>query len=399
MNRSVAFTLGILLLLLLAGAGSAMAQKGGGGGGGLNTTTVSYTPSNYTLPPAGVGGSSSTTITLINTGSSPLSIKALAVSGAQATDFSLGGTCVGGVILQRLTTCTIQVTFAPLAVGSRIGTINATFLNATALNLPLTGRAVFPGPKFNVSPVAPFTFPSTQVGTAPSIFASELIIQMNNGGIQPVNYSYTFTGPNPGDFVSGRINPNIGGPCLPNLILGTGQQCGLGINFVPTGEGLRTTTMHIVSDDPANPVIDIVLSGVGTPGPTPTPTPAPTPIVSANDFTDLWGSATGEQDWNLSINHHKATTDALVAVWHTHDVDGSDMWLELKDGHWTDGLTFTGNLHRLKGTPFSFPNDPAQFTDTVVGTATLTFTDFANGTLSYTVNGISGSKTITRTTF
>src|ERR1700760_3053035 len=213
-----------------------MAQKGGGGGGGLNTTTVNYTPSNYTLPPAGLGGSSSTTITLINTGSSPLSIKALAVSGAQAADFSLGGTCGSGVILQRVGTCTIQVTFTPLAVGLRLGTINATFLNATALNLPLTGRAAFPGPKFNISPVAPFTFPSTQVGTAPSILTSELVIQMNNGGIQPVNYSYTFTGANPGDFVSGRINPNFGGPCLPNLILGTGQQCGLGLNFVPTGE-------------------------------------------------------------------------------------------------------------------------------------------------------------------
>ena len=399
LNRRIASTLGVLLILL-AGAGIATAQKGGGGGGGgLNTTTVGYSPTNYTLPPAGIGGSSSTTITLFNTGSSSLAIKALAVSGAQAADFSLGGTCVGGAVIQRSGTCTIQVTFTPLAVGSRTATINATFLNATALNLPLTGRAAFPDPTLGISGVGPFNFPSTQVGTPPSIFVSELTIQMTNGGIQPLNYSYTFTGANPGDFVPGRINTNIGGPCLPNLILGTGQQCGLGINFVPTGEGLRTATIHLVTNDPANPVIDIQLSGVGTPAPTPAPTPTPTPVVSADDFTDLWGSAAGEQDWNLSINHHKATTDALVAVWHTHDVDGSDMWLELKDGHWTDGLTFTGNLHRLRGTPFSLPDDPNQFTDTVVGTATLTFTDAANGTLSYTVNGITGSKPISRVTF
>jgi hypothetical protein len=266
----------------------------------------------------------------------------------------------------------------------------------------LTGRAFFPGVKINISPVAPFTFPSTQVGASPSIFSSELVIQMSGAGIQGVNYSYTFIGANPGDFVPGQIssnlNNNFGGPCLPNLDLGPGQQCGLGLNFVPTGEGLRTATLHIVTDDPANPVIDIELSGVGTPAPPP-PTPTPTPIVSADDFTDLWGSAAGEQDWSLSINHHKATTDALVAVWHTHDVDGSDMWLELKDGHWVDALTFTGNVHRLKGTPFSLPDDPNQFTDTVVGTATLTFADVANGTLSYTVNGITGSKPISRVTF
>jgi hypothetical protein len=34
-----------------------------------------------------------------------------------------------------------------------------------------------------------------------------------------------------------------------------------------------------------------------------------------------------------------------------------------------------------------------------VGSATLTFSDANNGTLSYTVNGVSGSKAITRQLF
>jgi hypothetical protein len=75
------------------------------------------------------------------------------------------------------------------------------------------------------------------------------------------------------------------------------------------------------------------------------------------------------------------------------------VWFELKDGHWVDGLTYTGNLHQPLGPPFSSAYDPALAVDVIVGTATLTFTDAANGTFAYNVNGISGSKAITRTPF
>jgi hypothetical protein len=389
-----------LYRFLLAGAGSALAQKGGTGGGGLNTTTVGYSPTNYTVPPAATGSSSGVTITLFDTGSSSLAISSVTVSGAQAADYSLGGTCIGGAVIARGGNCTLQVTFAPLAVGLRTATVNATFLNATALSLPVRGQGVVPGPSISINAPGSATFNSVQVGTPPPsiLFPAEMEIQMENIGGQPLAVSRSIIGANPGDFVFGRTPSNSGGPCLDSTTLQTLSQCGIGINFVPTAEGLRAATLHITTNDPARPVIDIAMSGVGTPAPAPTPTPAPTPVVSSADFTDLWGT-TGEQDWNLSVNHHKATTDALVAVWHTHDVDGSDMWLELKDGHWVDGLTFTGSLHRLKGTAFSLPNDPSLFSDTVVGSATLTFTDNANGTFAYTMNGVSGSKSITRLTF
>jgi hypothetical protein len=381
---------------LLAGAGSAAAQKGGGGGGGLNTTTVSYTPTNYTITPTSVGSSSVVTITLADTGSSSLSIKTIAVGGAQAGDYSLGGTCTNGAVIPRGGICKIQITFTPQAVGARTATVNATFLNANALNLPLNGQGVVPSPAISLSFAGPFTFPSKQVGTTPSPLFSDQLTTISNTGGQPLSISYSFIGPDAGDFVQGRVNAF--GNCSPAIMLSPLSQCNLGINFAPTAAGTRTATLRITTNDPLRPVVDIALSGIATAGPTPTPTPAPTPVVSSADFTDLWGTA-AEPDWSLSINHHKATTDALVAVWHTHDVDGSDMWLELKDGRWTDGLTFTGNLHRLKGTPFSLPDDPNRFTDTVVGTATLAFTDAANGTLSYTVNGITGSKPISRVTF
>lgn len=45
------------------------------------------------------------------------------------------------------------------------------------------------------------------------------------------------------------------------------------------------------------------------------------------------------------------------------------------------------------------PFDPTQVGITQVGTGTLTFTDYSTGSFSYTVEGVSGSKPITRLPF
>ncbi len=58
---------------------------------------------------------------------------------------------------------------------------------------------------------------------------------------------------------------------------------------------------------------------------------------------------------------------------------------------------YSGQLHRTTGPVFSAsPWNPAQVTQTPVGSATFTFSDANNGTFSYTVNGVSQSKPITR---
>jgi len=59
--------------------------------------------------------------------------------------------------------------------------------------------------------------------------------------------------------------------------------------------------------------------------------------------------------------------------------------------------TYSGTLYRTTGPAFDALSwDPRLVTQTPVGTATFTFTDIANGTFSYTVNGVSQSKPITR---
>jgi hypothetical protein len=66
----------------------------------------------------------------------------------------------------------------------------------------------------------------------------------------------------------------------------------------------------------------------------------------------------------------------------------------------TAAATYTGTLYRTTGPAFNaVPFNPASVVGTSVGTATLTFADGNTATFSYTVNGVSQTKPITREVF
>lgn len=59
----------------------------------------------------------------------------------------------------------------------------------------------------------------------------------------------------------------------------------------------------------------------------------------------------------------------------------------------------TGTLYRTTGPSFGPTFNQAMVQVIITGTVSLAFTDASNGTLTYTVNGVSGSKAITRQLF
>jgi hypothetical protein len=91
----------------------------------------------------------------------------------------------------------------------------------------------------------------------------------------------------------------------------------------------------------------------------------------------------------------------LFASWLTYDAGGKGMWLVMSDGERVGSTaSYTGALFRTTGPAFSAnPWNKALVTRTEVGTATFTFTDANTGTFSYTLNGVSQSKAITRQVF
>jgi hypothetical protein len=113
-------------------------------------------------------------------------------------------------------------------------------------------------------------------------------------------------------------------------------------------------------------------------------------------YQDLWVSSPqgSETGWGVHLTHQG---DTLFAIWFTFGADGRGQWLVMSDGTKTGPGVYSGALQRTTGPAFSAaPFDPGLVTRSTVGSATFAFTDSNNGTFSYTLDGISQSKPITR---
>jgi len=121
------------------------------------------------------------------------------------------------------------------------------------------------------------------------------------------------------------------------------------------------------------------------------------PASSGTDYTDLWFNP-NESGWGLNIVQHASRN--IFAVWFTYATHGTRTWFVIPGGTWASSTVFTATMSSTSGpaaTEFSF--DPTRVKATPVGTATLSFSDANNATFQYTVNGVTGSKAITRQPF
>ncbi|MEO7742468.1 MAG: hypothetical protein ABIR98_06005 [Usitatibacter sp.] len=117
--------------------------------------------------------------------------------------------------------------------------------------------------------------------------------------------------------------------------------------------------------------------------------------TSAANFQDLWW-VPSESGWGLNVTHQG---DILFATWFTYGSDGRGRWLVmpamLRSG---STAVYSGDIYRTEGAPFDAYN-PSRLVVTRVGNASLDFSAASAGTFSYTLDGIAGSKTITRQAF
>lgn len=122
------------------------------------------------------------------------------------------------------------------------------------------------------------------------------------------------------------------------------------------------------------------------------------------NYQDLWlnSPANTEAGWGMNITHQG---DILFATWFTYEAGGTTaapakgMWLVMSNGNRTAPGVYSGTLYRTTGPAFSsVPFTPIVFPAnyTTVGSVTFTFTGANSGTMAYTVNGVSQTKSIMR---
>src|SRR5579859_4410326 len=143
-------------------------------------------------------GSSGTpqTVTLSNLGTSAIGISSIGISGANAGDFAISSkTC--GASLAGSSSCSVTISFTPLAAGARQGTL--TFNHSgfhSSQSVPLSGTGTGTISTLTVTPQG-LDFGTVNVGMAS---AAQPVTLQSNGTTTISIASVTIAGANPGDF-------------------------------------------------------------------------------------------------------------------------------------------------------------------------------------------------------
>ncbi|NJD87252.1 MAG: hypothetical protein FIB05_04420 [Betaproteobacteria bacterium] len=115
------------------------------------------------------------------------------------------------------------------------------------------------------------------------------------------------------------------------------------------------------------------------------------PVTPAN-LSGLWWN-TSESGWGINIDHQQTIVFATIF---TYDATGYAHWYFASDCR-VSGDGCVGDLYRARGgSTMTVPWYGAGLSLEKVGTLTLRFTDNNNGQMTYSINGVPSSKTITR---
>lgn len=119
--------------------------------------------------------------------------------------------------------------------------------------------------------------------------------------------------------------------------------------------------------------------------------------ATATNYSDIWWNAS-ESGWGLTLAHQ---SDTLFGLWYTYDAGNNPQWVAATGTRQSDG-SFKGDLNRANsGTAFNLINNAAatSFPLPKTGEFTLRFSDGQTGTFTYTLDGITQSKQISRFVF
>jgi len=203
--------------------------------------TVTLTPTTLTFPTQLVGTSSSAqNAVLTNTGSSSVTITAIAATG----QFSQTNNC--GTTLAAAGTCTISVVFAATAQGTDKGTVKiADNAAGTPQSLTLTGTATV----VSLAPTA-LSFGDQKVGTTS---AAQVITVTNHGAAALTVKKLAVTGTGAPQFAE----TNTCGTAL-----AAGASCTVSVTFTPKSTSSFTAAISIADTGGGSPQ-SAALSGTG----------------------------------------------------------------------------------------------------------------------------------------
>ena len=121
----------------------------------------------------------------------------------------------------------------------------------------------------------------------------------------------------------------------------------------------------------------------------------PESVNLSASLTGLWWNQ-DESGWGMSLTQ---SGSIVFVAWYTYDASGNPVWYVASNCAMS-GNGCSGDLYQVTGG--SMPTvtwNGANKVVATVGSVSFAFSDSSTGTMSYTINGVAGSKAITRQAF
>ena len=159
----------------------------------------------------------------------------------------------------------------------------------------------------------------------------------------------------------------------------------------------KAGTLQVDFDDPSHATMRYTVGSVSRTVPIVRQLFASGATPPTIDYTDLWFAGAQGAGWGMAISQEYGV---MFLAWFVYDSSGNPVWYVSSNcAVAASGNGCSGPLYQVTGPPFGTSFDAGQVRATQVGTVSATFTDPNNGTISYTVSGVSSSKAITRQVF
>ena len=214
---------------------------------------ISLTPVNLNFGSLIIGTTSGVqAVTLANNSTVPLNVDSVTIEGADPSDFIITAQDCAGNLIPVGSNCTINVAFAPSAIGARVAelVVKDDLIGSPRFVL-LNGQGLPPSPLVCAS-AGSLTFGSVTLGTTSAVQS----VTITNCGTQVLNiFSVSLTGTAAGDFIVSA--DTCSGQTIP-----VGGTCAFSVSFAPTTNGVRSAVLTIDDDSAIGPST-IALTGTG----------------------------------------------------------------------------------------------------------------------------------------
>ena len=201
--------------------------------------------------------SAAKTLTIANTGGSPLANAGFTFTGSGSASFSAGATTCGASLANG-SSCTVQVIFTPQATGAATATMTVGTSSPGVVpgTVALSGTGLLP-PIIEVSP-AVLNMGSVVVGNSTDAFT----VQVTNAGQITMNRpTFAVSGANGGDFA--LQTPTDIQACSGTLA--PGAMCNIQVIFSPTVAAVESASLTVTGSNAMPTTATVSLMGTGTP--------------------------------------------------------------------------------------------------------------------------------------